>query len=462
MNPYPLGEHEERFEPKNDLKLPKLEEKLALQSQAPQEATLSSFVDSVSTTAFHNSDAITDSCYPGTRTQLLAGLDKWASTNVIGGENPYIVWLTGIAGSGKTAIMQTFAERASERVSASFFFCRSDARRNDTKYLLPTLLYQLYHSVPHPQKSRILSSVPLFPLVRNRPLSEQFDILVLNPLRDLFESGHFSDPESRPVIIIDGLDECLDQEKQLEVMDMLFHAIKAGVPFQFLLSSRPDPRIQSVVSAQSPGSAMCQIVLDDTRQNDLDIRLFLEQRMHECRTTHPFRKYLPPDLPSDKDIDHLVYMSSRLFIFASTAMRYIESPRDLPATRLANILGLYADGDQPHAQLDALYAHILQTTSNSAQLLRILALIALSNNRLPISIIAATLQIPPRECEGFLLEIPSLVSVCNQDKLSYINMRHTSLLDFLRDRSRSQEYGIRISDYNAQIIQASTRFVIRK
>ncbi len=56
-----------------------------------------------------------------------------------------IMWLYGPAGAGKSAILQTIAEKCTvlDILLASFFFSRSDGTRNHPDSLVATIAYQI-------------------------------------------------------------------------------------------------------------------------------------------------------------------------------------------------------------------------------------------------------------------------------------------------------------------------------
>ncbi|KAF5326764.1 hypothetical protein D9619_004477 [Psilocybe cf. subviscida] len=71
-------------------------------------------------------------CCPGTREEVLAKIEAWiASAKVANGRERGIFWLSGPAGAGKSAIVQTLAERCLARgvPTANFFFFRGDVTR---------------------------------------------------------------------------------------------------------------------------------------------------------------------------------------------------------------------------------------------------------------------------------------------------------------------------------------------
>lgn len=92
-------------------------------------------VDATSLGARYNSGDRFDppKCHPNTRTAILQQLMDWFIGNF--GVEKFIHWLYGPAGAGKSAIAQTFAERCAEidAFLASFFFSRSDPKRNNAQ-----------------------------------------------------------------------------------------------------------------------------------------------------------------------------------------------------------------------------------------------------------------------------------------------------------------------------------------
>ncbi|TFK33190.1 hypothetical protein BDQ12DRAFT_738946 [Crucibulum laeve] len=77
-------------------------------------------------------------CHPGTRLKVSAEIENWITD---GGDRP-IFWLNGPAGSGKSAISQTIAERYAPRIAASFFFLRGAGLRSQIQQLILTLAHQ--------------------------------------------------------------------------------------------------------------------------------------------------------------------------------------------------------------------------------------------------------------------------------------------------------------------------------
>ncbi|KAF9450249.1 hypothetical protein P691DRAFT_726359 [Macrolepiota fuliginosa MF-IS2] len=101
-------------------------------------------------------------CHPGTRTTIIDKIHHWL-------EDPHpekkLLWLRGLAGVGKSAIVQTLAEKLSEqgRLGASLFFSRPNGR-TDPRQVFPTLAYQF--AVQNPSyKAEFVSQYPSTPLI---------------------------------------------------------------------------------------------------------------------------------------------------------------------------------------------------------------------------------------------------------------------------------------------------------
>ncbi|KIK93400.1 hypothetical protein PAXRUDRAFT_59272, partial [Paxillus rubicundulus Ve08.2h10] len=76
-------------------------------------------------------------CLPGTRLDLLARLAGWVDHPDV---DQRICWLSGLAGSGKSAVAQTIAEKyaSQNRLAASFFFSRKEILRRTAQGFFPT------------------------------------------------------------------------------------------------------------------------------------------------------------------------------------------------------------------------------------------------------------------------------------------------------------------------------------
>jgi hypothetical protein len=157
-------------------------------------------------------------------------------------DGKHIFWLNGQAGTGKSTISRTAAQAFADTktLGASFFFKRGEGDRGRAALLFPSIAAQLIHSLPSmaPYVSKEIESDPA---VYHKPLKEQFEKLILNPI-------HMVDklPQSKTIIIVfDALDEC-DNLDDIKLVIYLLSQLQgsASIRLKFLVTSRPELPIQ--------------------------------------------------------------------------------------------------------------------------------------------------------------------------------------------------------------------------
>ncbi|KAF9470385.1 hypothetical protein BDN70DRAFT_985013 [Pholiota conissans] len=288
----------------------------------------------VAPSAFHNSAQRNDPprCHPNTRVQILQDMFNWILQR--DDRETWLLWLNGAAGAGKSAIMQTLAERCVNELIAiaSFFFFRGDATRNSVGPLIATLVYQLILSIPETEEG-ILRTIERNPLIFDQTLESQLRQLLINPLLSLPPHLHRTF-----AIFIDGLDEC-EGEHNHATLIKLFGAIQqsnTNFPIIFLLGSRRELQIEAAFMQNPVSQVLCTIPLDksDIEKTSNDIRQFLTDKFKEIKTGHPRRDRLPPDWPPVSRVEEIVTKSSGQFIYASVVINYVSLPRYNPARQL--------------------------------------------------------------------------------------------------------------------------------
>ncbi|KAF8988220.1 hypothetical protein BDQ17DRAFT_1224098, partial [Cyathus striatus] len=260
-------------------------------------------------------------CHPDTRTQLLYDVNEWIKqpSKVTG-----IMYLHGPAGAGKSCIARSACQEASSGfLAASFFFQRGSQDRNNAKKLFTTIAYQLAMLNDELAKC-IAEEIHKDPrLLYDAPLERQFRKLVLEPCLLLVESGeqHFEG-----VMVIDGIDECVDTNMQISVLRLLAKAVKhKGFPFGFFITSRPELHLKEVWDTEEIMSATQFISLSGIPGSPEDIRTVLQSGFFRILNDRRFEAALrsfPRPWPSSGTVEILVERSSGQFIYASTVMKY--------------------------------------------------------------------------------------------------------------------------------------------
>ena len=364
------------------------------------------------------------------------------------GPNLPILWLYGPAGSGKSCIARSIGEWCDQHhlLLASFFFFRSDATRNSVQRLVPTIAYGIAQTNLISRRS-ISLAIELDPHIFSREKGVQFSKLVLEPLSSL------STRRGRPyVLIIDGLDECLQEVEQKAILRLFSENHAQGM--KILVASRPEHAIRSSFDDTPLQDLHIRLALGNEYEAYEDIRLFLGDKFAEIKRNHRRKAFIPPAWPSVEDIDKLVSKSSGQFIYAATIIKYISADRHCPIAGLYSIVENASppDGrrDLPFAELDALYGYILQRAAGErTDILKVIALIIISINThhwvlyrqtfgTPVAMLAdvLVLDIPTVSC--ILTDLSSVIS-CSDNGL---NAHHASLGDFLFDRTRSGSLGL--------------------
>jgi hypothetical protein len=343
--------------------------------------------DNIAIDAVHNSAGRYDApkCHEDTRKAVQEEIHGRIQEGDDDAEPKKILWLTGPAGTGKTAIAGSIADTCDEEglLAGSFFFASflaSETRRSK-RCLVATLAHHLISPLDddHPLRRAVLSVVQRDRFVFCKRLKDQFKLLLVKPLGDT--RGQFDASVLPKVFIIDGLDEVEapnsrepgrdlhevrteNEADQEEILSALLYAARdPSFPFRIVIASRPERTIQSFLSTVA-ACVTREIFLDDKYNPDSDIALFLMASFAKVR-----RRYRLPTLwPSEQDLQELVSNASGQFIYAATVIRFLQSgshpnPRALQEALLSWKVQVKFGALAP---LDALYARILRSSPDPA------------------------------------------------------------------------------------------------
>ena len=266
-----------------------------------------------------------------------------------------------MAGTGKSTISRTVAQNFADKgeLGASFFFKRGEGDRGHAGLFFETIATQLVQKLPS-LAPHIQNTIEADPGISRKALQQQFDALVLQPLRKIH-----TDPQKSLsiVIVVDALDEC-DQEEDIRTIIRLFSQVKHIVSAQlrFFLTSRPELPIRlgfGDVRGQYETLVLHHIPEPIVKK---DISLFLEYELATIREDYnksvTQTRQLPTDWPGHTTVQSLVEMAIPLFIFATTVCRFINDRKcGQPTDQLAKVLK-YQSRSQA-SKLDATYLPVL-------------------------------------------------------------------------------------------------------
>ncbi|KAJ3556572.1 hypothetical protein NP233_g11945 [Leucocoprinus birnbaumii] len=389
-------------------------------------------------------------CHPGTRVHINEDLIAWLNSPDRGFD---MRWLCGPAGTGKSAIAQTFAEVCFElgRLGAAFFFSRPNGR-DKSKTVIPSLVYQLCLHCPA-YKVIVIEIIVNDPQLLQKAVGIQFKRLLIEPFVQLKMKGH---PCSRQplVIILDGLDECAGIPAQCLFIRLISEHVRLmrGFPLLWFLSSRQESHLKQSFSRIT----VCgrdELVFDQESRDD--VKRYLRDQFIRAREENPYTT--TPEWPPQAQLDDLVEMTSGYFQFAEIAVKYVNDPEVGDPVKQLNLLIAYLTTTQrigvnnPLCILDALYTRILSNVPQEVlpTTLDILAQLALSSphwsgKHMSAQVLCNVLRLEQHTFYGALAKLHSVILVPAPANACLESLRfyHASFPDYLLDTGRSGKFGI--------------------
>ncbi|KAK1225948.1 hypothetical protein PQX77_011080 [Marasmius sp. AFHP31] len=384
-------------------------------------------------------------CLEGTREEVLAILRKWGLTEE---QLLPICWLSGAAGVGKSSIALSIAKFYEDKdvLVSSFFFFRSDPKRNNLSALVPTIAHGLATTTPF-MRNHIEERISRDPTILDAALEEQFRELVLEPALEWSRQRALSgSPVGPQIVVLDGLDECEDEETQLRILDIIRSAYKKTPqsPLRFLICSRPEAWLREAFVNERLRKLSKVIVLDGTFEPNRDITRYYLHHFQEIASSPKYSQIpFPSPWPSEREFEILIERSSGQFVYAVTVVRFIKLARRHPIEQLCTIIDKTPPrrGASPYQQLDMLYGFILGVDPDHDRLLLILAaILVLPRNAASPACVELVLGLPEGQVSLTLRGLHSVLDI--RGRGDSIRVYHRSFSDYLTDQTRSHDFHI--------------------
>ena len=394
-------------------------------------------------------------CLDGTRTKIIETILQWA-THAISpdtkdqiGKVPKlsarVLWLCGVAGSGKSRISRSVAARLHKLQRLGSLYC-CDYKNRETlnpRSLFSTIALHLADRDPL-RKQRLVAAIRDERAIRRTEICrQQYQHFIVIPSADLPVVGD-------TVIVIDAFDEIgsvRDREDALEILTKRAHELPDGL--RIVVTSRFERDIQDALQLPEAVGVAYMLMEDiPTHLTMRDISAYVQDALKTVKGL------------TSAQLAELAQAAGDSFQWASTACRYICDGKKGQGAKLPRErLSLFLDGNQG---LDKLYVRILDehfgkgTADDLARLKLVLgqivgvkeprslrALWELTPQNLP----APNSDLSLDDYQHIVRHLASLL-VNTHDVDQPIYPFHTSLLDFLCDAARQHEYAVDVEQAN--------------
>ena len=403
-------------------------------------------------------------CLEGTRVKILEDMMDWIRDTTA----QKIFWLTGWAGTGKSAIAWTICSRASddpEVVLGGSFFCSrsaSWAAQRDVRCIIPTLA-QLLARQSITFSEALNEELTRDPDILHKQVKIQIERLLGKPLHALASSRE-------PVLfIIDALDECGGHSTTTETVDdvetrhivsemlvalVAFCTAEPELPVKFLVTSRPETHIRDTPVSELDFSKILRLQTVDKEQVTADIRFYIATRLFS--TPRLRARFV------EGDADILAHHCDGLFIAATTALKYtFDRGNDAAPMRFKTVLNTSRDGlgIGATAQLDRMYTLILDDAAREDEsgadglptMLQLLAALLSARMILSVEALSDLLGLPKDDVHATLSRLHAVVHVPDDDGEPGLRTLHASFGDYILRRA---PHHIRIRGSNDNVVPA--------
>ncbi|KIL65494.1 hypothetical protein M378DRAFT_10853 [Amanita muscaria Koide BX008] len=390
----------------------------------------------------------TKACLEGTRIEILDEIKGWVTTT--DANTPQVLWLSGPAGTGKSAIAHSVARWWMEEnggIGSCFCFNRQATTRHER--LFPTIALDLAARIPSLKDSlnKLTTSQPA--LATTADVTQQWRKFLQEPLTNV--PGGIAEPV---VIVIDALDESGGPLSRSYILSILASdAPKLPSNFRILFTSRP------------------LLDIGEVFHNASGVRLESMDKLSQSSTTHDIEFYSSWRLKGvegfgNLDFSQLAGKSDGLFEWARLACEYIKYAQGLLTKRERFEELMHAE--EGKELLDTMYMIILRsilgdrprdsTISRFRSVLRIVlsTLEPLPMDSLNLLHSAAVRQSQDRaryNVGAILHPLASLLSGVSDQSMP-IRPLHSTFHEFLTTRARSGPFFVDVEDVNRDLAHA--------
>ncbi|KIK71658.1 hypothetical protein GYMLUDRAFT_977718, partial [Collybiopsis luxurians FD-317 M1] len=418
--------------------------------------------------AYINSDKV---CLEGTRVHILDQISDWVLSP--SNDSSHMFLLCGPAGTGKSAISHTIGKRFKEMNYLGAFFCfdRTFLAERTPVRAVQSIAYGLSQHLPGFGKA-LIEIMEKDPYILSSPsIVEQWKFLIVDPAQEVKEK----DKSTPVVIIIDALDECGHREeggpREKLISLLLDGAQDLPKNFRILVTSRLESDIielfeehLNVIQIQDMNN------LSETKE---DIYIYILDRM---------KKSIKQGVLDVEQCRFLAEKAEGYFQWAYTVCNALGQ-KQKPGVKVKSLkqrfeqfISLSPSPNKELQPLDSLYKSILQDIFDREdeaamrEYRKVMSQVLAS--RVPLSQQSLErLQLAYSEYTGIEddksgvnVVVPYLGSLLSGVNRSDAPVRpvHTSVRDFLLDKSRSGDYAINPAEGHYIMALGTIQLMIEK
>ena len=387
-------------------------------------------------------------CMPDTRTDVIESLVSFALSE---DTSQRLFLLSGLAGSGKSAVATSVANSLYQRghSSGSFFFKRDIERLRIPANLLHAVAFSIAQQYK-PYMDVLIDALKSNPAIEDAALSIQFDALLRKPLAKVLDiaSSTTAEPLSKqPAVtfVIDALDECDNPNPHTHTISSYLAELVGLAPWlKLIVTSRPMDQSEAVLRGSGYITHLNLFTVDASE----DILKFTQSRFAPGGLLHRLQSRV-----TEEEIQALADKSHGLFIWIKTVLSHIATLAS-DAAKLKEMRSILSSSRaaSPEKGVDELYLRVLHKVAGESPDYRdavksfVGSIYVTSRNRsLPCKGLHAF--IPTTDPDIFftpedIAELRSkLAAVIFVDPVTdALRVCHPSFLDFISTQARSQEF----------------------
>ncbi|KAF8273553.1 hypothetical protein EI94DRAFT_1715265 [Lactarius quietus] len=373
-------------------------------------------------------------CLEGTRTVVLDEIMLWLKDAI----GPRLFWLSGIAGSGKSAIAQSASVRAAllagHLVASVFFSQFGYAGLCDPSSVFQTLAFQ-FSLLDVGYKEHVSEVIDIHPNIREMDLRFQYKKLIIEPLDAIRR------PHKCILVVLDGLDECDPHEVAAILKVLLDEDVDHPKELKILTASRPEAHLRRIFDCQDD---IRKLSLEDV-ETESDIQHYLRTSFEQPPTA-----MVNPFSVAKDTVSELAKRARNSFIYAATIVRFVfdEQSQD-PQEQIDFLLSHRANPEEhTYTRLDALFLSILRqafslgvSDDEKHQLRTVLGLLVCIREPFPMDKMETLYDLEPGCVGKALHHLRSFIHVPGFNHWApYIY--HRSFTDFIVDPARCPDRDI--------------------